>query len=85
MYLCMSVCVCMSATYQVDITEFIEPEVVDGSCDHGKVVLFEPSVGIVNGNRETTKDPSVHDGLFPCELGGGGDSESVLTPHYAMM
>ena len=58
--------------HQVDVTELVEPEVVDGCGDKGEVVLLEALVGIVHSNCEATQDPPVHGGFLSCELWGGG-------------
>lgn len=59
-------------THQVDITELIQPEVEDRRGDQREVVLGKATVCIVNGNRESTQDPLVHEGLLARELWGGG-------------
>ena len=50
---------------QVDITQLIEPEVVERRRDERKVVVREALVAVQYGRGETTEDPAIHRSLLP--------------------
>ena len=45
--------------HQVDITQFINPEAVDGSGDLGKIVLLKATVDIFNSFHQPTENPTI--------------------------
>ena len=45
--------------YQVDITELVKPEVVDGGGDSREVVGFEASITESNSSTQPGQDPPV--------------------------
>ena len=54
--------------FEVDVTKFVEPEVVESCRDEGKVILRETLIAVVNSTRESTKDPPIHRSFSTREL-----------------
>lgn len=52
----------MSLTYQVDITEAMEPEVVQGVRDERELSGEEASLTLPGGTGKAAQDPGVHGG-----------------------
>ena len=54
--------------HQVDVTELIQPEGVDGRCDAGEVVGLEACGAASHRRRQPGQDPAVHRTLLPAQL-----------------
>lgn len=55
-------------SYQVDVTQLVEPEVVDGGGDAWEIVGLERSVAESDGGAESRQNPSVGDALLTAQL-----------------
>ncbi len=46
-------------SHQVDIAEFVQPEVIDGGCDGWEVVGLEAGITEANSSAQSRQNPSV--------------------------
>lgn len=54
--------------YQVDVTQLVQPEVVDGSCNCWEVVRFECSITQTNSCAQSRQNPPVWYALLSAQL-----------------
>lgn len=59
-----------SAPYQVDITQLVQPEVVNGRCDGWEVVGPERSIAQSHSCAQPRENPPVRYTLLSAQLGG---------------
>ena len=55
-------------TYDVDVTQLVQPEIVDGIGGSHEVPVSEALVDFNSGNVELVEDPLFHEALIPCRL-----------------
>lgn len=60
--------VALQASYQVDVTQLVQPEVVNGRGEAGEVVALERSVAESDGGAQSRQDPPVGDALLATQL-----------------
>jgi len=63
--------------HQVDVTELVQPEGVDGRGDAGEVVGLEARAADPHRRRQPGQDPPVHRALLAAQLLTGGTHQSV--------
>lgn len=60
--------VAVQASYQVDVTQLVQPEVVNGRGEAWEVVALERSVAESDGGTQSGQDPPVGDALLATQL-----------------
>lgn len=54
--------------YQIDVTQFVEPEVIDGRGDPREIVGLESGLALDHGGTEAGQDPAVRNILLATQL-----------------
>ena len=66
-------------SYQVPVTQFIQPEVVAGLRYSREVIVVKPSFTALYNSRQFTEDPHIHLFFFTTQL-----SQRNITWHYKL-
>jgi hypothetical protein len=67
-----------AVSYQVNITELIEPEAVLGSGDSWEIIGLETFIAEPNSLGQPAADPAVHQTLMASRLGEGCISQQAI-------
>lgn len=69
-------------TYDVDVTQLVQPEIVNGNGGSHEVPVSEALVDLNSGNVELVEDPLFHEALIPCRLDVPISKNSITWTNY---
>ena len=74
-------------TYYVDVTQLVQPKIVDGIGGSHEVPVSEALVDFNSGNVELVENPLFHEALIPCRLDIPISKNSInwTNHHYSLL